>query len=185
LYEEEPMSLVARIKLGNKHAFAEAYRELSPAVYRFLVRLCRRDTELASDLHQETWIRLARNRESLAEDTKLIAWLLTVARNLFISHRRWALLDASRLLGASAAPAPLVVSPEHSAEQHEQLARLEQGLAALSDASREVLLLVCVDEIDQADAAQILGLSDPALRKRLSRARKELEDVLATDSTTP
>jgi RNA polymerase sigma factor (sigma-70 family) len=179
------MSLVTRIKLGNRQAFNEAYEAYSPPLYRFLVRLCRRDTELAADLHQETWIRLAQKRDTLADDTKLIAWLLTVARNLFVSHRRWALLDASRLFAGSTKPEPLMLSPEQSAEQHEALVQLEQGLASLSHSSREVLLLVCVDEIEPADAAQVLGLSDAALRKRLSRARKELESVLATTSNRP
>ncbi len=55
---------------------------------------------------------------------------------------------------------------------------LERGLAALPVAQREVLLLVCVEGVDQADAAGVLGISHDNLRQRLARARAALDATM-------
>jgi len=51
---------------------------------------------------------------------------------------------------------------------------LERALAELPTASREVLVLIGVEGIDQERAAAILGIGYAALRQRLARARAEL-----------
>jgi len=68
-------------------------------IYSFLLRLCGR-RDVADDLFQETWAKLATNAVRLREDSDLAAWLFTVARNVYRSHRRWTLLHLSRLVCA-------------------------------------------------------------------------------------
>jgi DNA-directed RNA polymerase specialized sigma24 family protein len=48
----------------------------------------------------------------------------------------------------------------------------------LPDAEREVLLSTSVDGLSQRQAASVLGISEPALRQRLVRARRRLEVAL-------
>jgi RNA polymerase sigma-70 factor (ECF subfamily) len=64
----------------------------------------------------------------------------------------------------------------------EAAARIEalHRLAALSEAEREALLLVAWDGMTSDDAAQALGISPAAFRKRLSRGR---QSVLAAESS--
>lgn len=169
-------ALVARLRRGDARAFDEVYAGLSPRIHGFLLRLSgRRDT--AEDLAQETWMRFARTSATLAEDTRLAPWLFTIARNAFVSHRRWAMLDLSRIvtLGAFAADAPLPAhDPESAHERARAIALLERALQALPVASREVLLLVGVEGLDQEEVARILGVGYDALRQRLKRAREQL-----------
>lgn len=170
-------AVVHGLRRGDAAAFDHAYAALHPRVLGFLLRLSgRRDT--AEDLAQETWIKLAKAAPTLREDTNLAAWLFTVARNAFVSHRRWAMLDLSRIvvvgfesLSNAAADAPL---PDAQHERTRAIALLEGALARLPVASREVLLLVGVEGLDQEEVAKILGLSYDALRQRLSRARAQL-----------
>lgn len=172
-----------RLREGDREAFDVVYDAYRSRLFGFLARLCgRRDA--AEDLLQETWIRLARTAHRLDPDTRLGPWLFTVARNLYLSHRRWAVLDLDRLTELSLWPGGSIPSPspfEHAAGS-ELERRLEAALASLPVVYREVLLLVGVDGMSPAEAAEVLALRPDALRQRLARARGMMRQRL--ESTT-
>jgi RNA polymerase sigma factor (sigma-70 family) len=171
-------SLLAGLRRGDAASFATVYRRFRAPLYSFLRRAVRRD-DVAEDLFQETWMALARTAPTLREDTDLGAWLFTVARNAFRSHLRWARLDLSRWIAfcddSCPTPAP---GPEAAAAQSRLVSDVEEALTRLPAAHREVLLLVAVEDLDQDQVAEVLGISYPALRQRLSRARAALAEML-------
>ena len=126
-------------------------------------------------------MRLAKHARTLAEDTVLGAWLFTVARNLWRSHRRWRLLDAERLREVGLWPSASSVTPLALSEATETERRLEAALLALPEMYREVLLLVAVERLEPQRAAEVLGLRADAVRQRLLRARAMLSQALAKD----
>jgi RNA polymerase sigma factor (sigma-70 family) len=65
------------------------------------------------------------------------------------------------------------------AEARAAAARAEAAFAQLSDAHREVLLLVVGEGLDAPQAGVVLGLSPEAVRQRLRRARMELAEAAA------
>ncbi len=171
--------LVERLRCGHPGAFREAVRLHGDAVYGFLLRLAGH-RDLADDLFQETWISLAQHATRLAADTKLEAWLFTVARNAWRSHRRWAWVDVSRwaveepkMDVASTAP-----SPEEETAAYRTALMLDDALATLRPKDREIVLLGAVEGLEPNEAAEILGLGPEAYRQRLSRARKALAEEL-------
>ena len=165
--------IVARLRAGDPRVFDDVYDAHHARIFAFLLRLSnRRDT--AEDLAQETWARFAKAAKTLREDTTLTAVLFTIARNAFRSHRRWAVLDVSRLAAFGLEGIQNAPSPEVEHERARSIRVLEVALARLSLASREKLLLVGVEGLGQEEAAKILGLSCDATRQRLSRARAEL-----------
>ena len=174
--------LVERLRRGDVTAFDRVYSTYHPRVFSFLLRLSgRRDT--AEDLAQETWIKLAKAAPGLREDTTLAPFLFTIARHAFMSHRRWAMLDLSRIvtfgleaMGASTNEA----TPETHHERARAIALLEAALQRVPLASREVLLLVGVEGMEQEEVAKVLGLSYDATRQRLSRARAQLAEAMHT-----
>lgn len=166
-------ALIDGLRRGDAAAFDQAYSLYQARVYSFLYRLCGR-RELAEDLAQETWLKLARSAHALRADTQLKAWLLTVARNALRSHRRWSIVRA-RPPEDPRTPR----RPDEEAEARRTLSALERALLALPEAHREVLLLVGVEGLDQPQAAAVLGISYDALRQRLSRARALLEEKMA------
>lgn len=178
---EDERALVDGLRRGDVAAFDRAYAAYSARVFSFLLRLSgRRDT--AEDLAQETWIKLATAAPGLREDTRLGPLLFTIARNAFVSHRRWAMLDLSRIVTVGVDAALAISSeptPDVEHEQAQAIALLETALAKLPVASREVLLLVGVEGLDQEEVARILGVSYDALRQRLSRARAQLAAQIA------
>lgn len=179
------------LRRGDVLAFDRVYTNYSGRIFSFLLRLSgRRDT--AEDLSQDTWIKLARAAPDLREDTRLGPLLFTIARNAFISHRRWAMLDLSRIVTVGYEVMTSIASEANPEAEHERarsIAVLELALQRLPVASREVLLLVGVEGLDQETVAKILGVSYDALRQRLSRARAQLTETMAalekTGARTP
>jgi RNA polymerase sigma factor (sigma-70 family) len=175
----EPDSEVIRgLARGDTRAFDQTYARLRAPLYAFLVRLSGR-VELAEDLLQETWLRLARSAGELPAETPLRPWLFTVARNLYRSHRRWSLLDAERLRQLGLLPPTTLPSPFELLATTATQRTLEQALAGLPLEQREVLLLCSVSGFEPVEAAGILGITPEATRQRLARARARLRESLA------
>lgn len=177
---DDERALVRALRRGDARAFDAVYERYRARLFAFLVRLSR-SHHLAEDLLQETWLRLARHALELEEDTRLLPWLYTVARNLHTSHRRWSVLDAERL-GALRfwTRETDELSPFERMAANETERKLERALAALPVAQREVVLLVCVERMEPTDAARVVGLAPEAFRQRLSRARAALAEALVT-----
>jgi RNA polymerase sigma-70 factor (ECF subfamily) len=183
---ETELQLVERLRLGDEAAFDEVYDAYRARLFAFLVRLSRR-RDVAEDLLEETWLRLVARASSQSSDTRLLAWLFTVARNLYWSYCRSRLLDEDRA-AALARLWPLVerrASPFEEAARHEMAGRIEHALAGLSRTDRETLLLVAVEGLEPAEAAAVCGVSAEALRQRLSRARARLAAALEIEDRRP
>jgi RNA polymerase sigma factor (sigma-70 family) len=165
------------LRTGKPAAFDAVFAAYRRRVYGYLVRMTRR-RDVAEDLLQETFLRLAQHARSLADDTRLGAWLFTVAHRLVVS---WARAQQVRAQLAGELPAEPVGhdrSPlEALADSQQQLA-LERAFAALPPAYREVALLVGVEGMQPIEVADILGLRADAVRQRLARARTQLAESL-------
>lgn len=175
----EETRLVRGLREGDRRAFSEVFSCLYPRLYAFVLRLSRR-TDVAEDLAQETFVRLARAAPRLTEDTRLVPYLLTVARNLHRSHRRWEMLDISRVFALWSEADDAVRAHDAQPDTTRRLREVEAALGELSVANREVLLLVGLEGLSGDEAAAVLGIAPDALRKRLSRARQALDERLAT-----
>ncbi len=183
-HEPTDAELVTRLARNEKAAFDAVYARYHVRIYAFLLRLSGRG-DVADDLFQETWTKLSTHGPRLREQSDLAAWLFTVARNAYRSHRRWTLLDLGRIATGGDALEQLAArgpAPDVGAEGAEELARLERALGRLSPRSREALLLVAVEGFEQEQAAAIVGTSYAAFRQRLARARAELAAALERDT---
>jgi RNA polymerase sigma-70 factor, ECF subfamily len=159
-----------------ERAYHAAYAAHRGVVFGFLRRLAG-DADTASDLFQNVWIKLARHRQRLRPDTELRAWLCTVARHEYLSYRRAQTLDLGRVLALGREPA---IDPT---EQDPRIMEVNAALRRLSDADREVLLSTSVDGLSLRQAASVLGVTEPALRQRLVRARRRLEAAIEKEQT--
>src|SRR5215216_562778 len=92
------LELVARLKRADGDAFDQVHAAFNPRLFNFLARLSRR-RDLAEDLLEETWLRVVVHAPRLRDDTRLAAWLFTIARNLYASYCRSRLLDYDVLSG--------------------------------------------------------------------------------------
>jgi len=175
--DDEP-SWVLGLRRGEPAAFDAVFAGYRRRLYSHLVRMTRR-RDVAEDLLQETFLRLAQHAARLEPKTRLGAWLFTVAHRLVVS---WARAQSVRNQLAGDLPRRETVGDERSplealADSQAQLA-LERAFAALPPAYREVALLVGVEGLPPAEVAQILGQTPEAVRQRLARARTQLAEAL-------
>ena len=157
-----------------------------PRLRRY-ARLLTGDAARADDLVQDTLERAARKwllwRPTAgafvdAQDRagSLRAWLLTLMHNLFLNQLR----DRREHLYEAYEPEQQPAH-EHAHEPHRQLQTrldLEKALACLNPPAREVLLLVCVEELSYEQAALVLGVPVGTVMSRLSRARERLRMLM-------
>ena len=166
------LALIARLQAGDPAAFDVVYGEFNVRLFNFLARLSRR-RDVAEDLLEETWLRFVAQTPRLHRDTRLGAWLFTVARNLHVSYRRSRLIEDSHAAGfiglwpsGTTVPSPFDVTLASETGR-----RVEAAIGALPLSCREALLLVAIEGLRPAEAAAVCGISPDALRQRLSRAR--------------
>ncbi len=172
---ETQQNLLNKLGDGDQIAFNRIYDCFRARLYGYLVRLSKRQ-DVAEDLLQETWIRLVTRTPILKKDTSLAAWLFTVARNLYLSYRRWRLLDMNRVqemtrihIDHDLDSCPFELVAESETERH-----IEQALSRLPFRYRDVVVLVYVEGLSHTEAAMVCDLKPEAFRKRLSRAREML-----------
>ena len=174
----EERAWIDGLRRGDPAAFDQVFAAYRRRLYGYLVRMTRR-RDVAEDLLQETFLRLAQHGPRLAVDTRLAAWMFTVAHRLVVS---WARAQAVREQLAGDLPRREVAGEARSpleaiADAQTQLA-IERAFAALAPSYREVALLVGVEGLPPTEVAAILGLKPDAVRQRLSRARSQLADLL-------
>lgn len=176
--EADERAWVDGLRRGEPAAFDAAFAAYKRRIYAYLLRMTRRK-DIAEDLLQEAFLRLAQSARRLAEDTRLGPYLFTVAHRLVIS---WARAQAVRAQLAGDLPARETAGSERTplealADSQQQLA-LERAFASLAPAYREVALLVGVEGMTPTEVADILGHRPEAVRQRLARARTQLAAAL-------
>lgn len=146
-----------------------------PRLRRFAISLCR-SREQADDLVQAACERALASADSFQTGTRFDAWMFRILRNLWIDHTRRVKtrgpeddVDARHdLVG---------VSGEREVEARLMLKSVSDAIADLPDDQREVLLLVCVEELPYREAAEVLGIPIGTVMSRLARARIALAEA--------
>ncbi|OWQ93736.1 RNA polymerase subunit sigma-24 [Roseateles aquatilis] len=152
---------------------------LIPRLRRHARLLCG-DAARADDLLQDTLERAARKGALFHADgpgrpDALRGWLLTLMHRLYLNQRRDAREALHDSLDEDDTPLPLAPEPQ---QQVALRLDLERALAALPAASREILLLICVEELSYQDAAGVLDVPLGTVMSRLSRARDRLRTLM-------
>mgnify|MGYP001400290552 CR=1 FL=1 len=82
-------ALIRKCQQGEKAAFEELIRLYYPYITGFLRKACR-DSTLAEDLTQDTFLKMIRNIERFQSDGTAAfgTWLVTIARNCYIDYLR-------------------------------------------------------------------------------------------------
>lgn len=169
--------IVAGLREGHEAAFVAAWRRWQVPLRGHAARMTG-DLAVADDIVQETFLRLARHGRGLRADSRIAAWLFTVASNLGRSHRRWAWLDGDRLLVLWRRVRRGPDRPDEIVEAQRALQAVHAALEALPPAEREVAALTLVAGLELGDVALVLGVSPEAARQRSSRAKAKLRAAL-------
>lgn len=166
----------ARIRAGDREAFAALYEEYARAVYNHAYRLTG-DWSTAEEVLSETFLAAWRTRQAIEpEGDSLRPWLLGIATNKARNANRG---RGRRLAFLARRPAPEPVADIADAtagrvDDARRLAAVQRALGGLRRQEREVLVLCVWSGLDYAEAAEALGVPVGTVRSRLSRARTRL-----------
>lgn len=173
---------LCKTSAGDAAAFSRLVEAQQARVFGFLGRMGL-DAATSEDIAQDTFLRVWRNARSF--DPRLSAastWILTIARNLALTHLSRASQRREVNDDAAAAQAPCSTpSPHQALERKQQRARLEAALERLAPAERSILAASYVEGLDLASIARIEDCSQGAAKVRLHRARTKLKRILEQD----
>jgi RNA polymerase sigma-70 factor, ECF subfamily len=142
---------------------------LLPNLRRFALSLCRR-ADLADDLVQITAERAFAARHRFDPTTRLDAWLFRILRNAWIDQTRRIKTEGTTV-DVEDTPEAAVFDGVRDMEARLTLRKAEVAMSELPDDQREVMMLVCVDELSYRDAAEVIGVPIGTVMSRLARAR--------------
>lgn len=149
------------------------YAEQLPRVYNFL-RYRLGNEALAQDLTSRTFEKAWRDRHRYRRDIAAFStWLLRIARNVAVDHRRTA-HDHAPL--EDAADAPAEGTPEEEAVLRSNFARLSALIAQLPERQRELLALKYGAGATNRAIAEVTGLTESNVGTILHRAVLTLRD---------
>ena len=182
----EPLELaMIRYSRGEDAALGDVYDLASPHLFRFLSRLAR-DPVLAEDLTQEVFLRVHSARASFRVEAKVLPWMFTIGRRLFLDSVRARRHDGPSLdaderpsgndlasQAASRAPTPdeLVVGSHLRSE-------VERILASLPEHHATAYRLLKEENLTAAEAAAVLGTTENGVKLRAHRAYEALRRTL-------
>jgi RNA polymerase sigma-70 factor (ECF subfamily) len=172
--------LLAAAQAGNPAAIETLLEAHRHGVYRYGLRVCP-TTEDAEDAVQITlWAATRSLRSFRGGASSLVSWMFTIVRRECLRLLERGRRAPRALAGTEDAVVTDADDPERALDERRRTALLAAALGSLDPADREVLLLRDVEELSAPEAATRLGVSVPALKSRLHRARARLrEQVLA------
>jgi RNA polymerase sigma-70 factor (ECF subfamily) len=178
LANTETKQLVLAIQDGSLDALGELYDRYNRLVYRTALGVTG-DTESASDLLQEVFLRLFRFAERIDVERPLEPWLYRMTANLsytYVKRRRWAqpIEDVSEWLAG-----PKRSQPTYRAEKNEAWKQVEEAIQQLPLPQRMVIVLYYINERSLQEVAEILEIPAGTVKSRLHYARQALKENMS------
>ncbi|MEM8646761.1 MAG: RNA polymerase sigma factor [Pseudomonadota bacterium] len=160
--------------------FGQQLIDLLPRLRRFAISLSR-SRDVADDLVQIACEKALANQHAYEAGTRLDAWLFRILRNTWIDRLRRSTTEGTKI---DVDEAHYLVGQDGAAvtEARLMLNSTAEHLANLPDDQREVMLLVCVDELSYREAADILEVPIGTVMSRLARARKKIMAEMGIDA---
>ncbi len=164
--------IIARVLNGHRADFEYLVRRHNQRLYRAVRAIARCDSD-AEDALQGAWLNIFRHLATFRGDASFTTWATRIAVNEAISQ-----------MGKRPVIAEVTDAPDEGANMEENLSRaqlgllLERCLANIPQGNREVMILRDVVEMDTAETALCLNVSEDAVRVRLHRARAAVAAML-------
>ncbi len=161
--------VIALTRDGASDAFEVLVRRYGDMVFRTIF-LMSRDRELAEDVTQEAFVHAWRGLRGFRKGSAFRPWLLRIAVNRLISHKRRKLLSIVPLSWTEREAASLSPSPEAIAENAALSSALRDAISALPQDQRIALVLRYYADLSVPEIARVTRWREGTVKSRLHRA---------------
>ena len=179
-------ALVAQAKAGDHNAFGELVNKYERKIYRLAKNITRNDED-AEDVLQDAFLKAYTHLDNFKGDSKFYTWIVRIAVNEALMRLRKRKTDRSVSLdepvelGEETVMREIAVwedNPEQQYSQEEWRKILDEAVDSLKPDFRTVFVLRDIEELSTEETAETLGISVPAVKSRLLRARLALREKL-------
>ena len=164
---------------GNERAFAELYKRRHLEIYRFILNFVHGDEDLASDMFQETFIKVHDHAHTLRDRGNVRSWMYTIARNNCINYlkrrKRQVPLDEQHENRRDEDQ----LTPDQALERSSMHQALDTAIGNLPENQREAVILREFEGMSYAEIAKATHTNIGVIRQRLWRAKQTLRTMLA------
>jgi RNA polymerase sigma-70 factor (ECF subfamily) len=183
---DDEAAVVAQARLGAAAAFSELLRRYEGKIFRLALHITQ-NREDAEDVLQEAFLKAYEHLDQFQGQSKFYTWIVRIAVNQALMKLRKRKSDRSVSLddtidtGEGTVAREIAVwdeNPEERYSREEINQILSSSIDGLAPIYRAVFVLRDVDELSTEETAEALGLSVPAVKSRLLRARLQLRDKL-------
>ncbi len=184
--ESEGFSLTA-LQEGDPEEFSRLVEAYSGKIYRLAIKMLNQQQD-AEDVLQETFVKAYRGLKSFDGRSKLSTWLFRIATNeaLMIIRRKHpetvSIDEPIETEEGEQEPVQIIdwcCLPENELLSEESREKLDAAVQKLPERLKVVFLLRDINDLSTHETAEVLGLSDTAVKTRLSRARLKLREELS------
>ena len=178
--------LVAKAREGDSGAYNQLVTRYSPKIYRLAKHITQNDED-AEDVLQETFLKGFEHLGDFHGQSKFYTWIVRIAVNESLmklrkrKSSRTVPLDEPLDTGEDTVVREIAVWDENPEQQYsrEELAQiLDEAVQSLRPVFRTVFVLRDIEELSTEETAEALGISVPAVKSRLLRARLQLREKL-------
>jgi RNA polymerase sigma-70 factor (ECF subfamily) len=164
---------------------AESFEELAMPLFASLYNFAQwltQNRDEAEDLVQETYMKALKGFASYQQGTNFRAWIYRILRNTFLTSRSGLREKVTVPIDDEDHELPAASdTPESEMLARADLQLVQNALERLPVSFREVILLCDVEEMSYREMAETLLIPVGTVMSRLSRARKAMRELLASE----
>lgn len=177
---------LAALKAGDRTEFARLVDATSNHIYHLALKILR-DPQDAEDVLQESYIKAMRALPEFEGRSSLSTWLYRIAVNealMLLRKRRFNLVPVEEEADEDDEQPGMVLTdwvglPEDELLSAESRLKLEAAVDTLPDTLRIVFMLRDMEGLSIKETAELLNLTETAVKTRLLRARLRLRNELS------
>jgi len=188
---QDDFLLVERVLAGDRRAFESLVRRHERRVFRVTLAVLG-NVEDAEEAMQDTFVKAFRHLGQFRKEARFSTWLTRIAVNQAIEKRN-ARKNYVPLVEAETTDTPITPkryepwrsNPEELYGKQEMHRMVEEAIQSLPEIYREAFVLRDVEGLTAEETADVLGITVPALKSRLLRARLLMREKLAGQLEEP
>jgi RNA polymerase sigma-70 factor (ECF subfamily) len=174
-HAERWRGLMIASQAGDAGAYRELLAELLPVVRR-IARSRTRDATVAEDITQEVLLRIHVHRATYRPERPLLPWVRAITRNAVVDWARRQTRRREVALDQAGDPADPAL-----AQAAVLLPGLERALGRLPAPQRQAVVMLKLEGLSVAEAAERAGVSSGAIKLRAHRGYRALRDLLGRE----